>query len=230
MMRSRLAVVAMAAMLFSSAAHADDPRGVWFSGATVSDSRSVYAGAVVALPDARLGDGIAVRASTNAGEYRYNKLGQSVHGRYVGGEVAVVYQLSGPWGWANFSIGPKFTHTALKPLDASNNRRGDRVDLGLQADGARDSARWRLGWYGSIGVFDKSYQARLQLGGKTASGARFGPEVGVQGDRNYTQESAGGFFAVPVTQRAEVQLGAGASFQHGRKSSPYGALSVSSLF
>lgn len=229
-MRAGLAILLMAPLFGSTVARADDLRGVWFSGATVSDSKSVYAGAVVALPGDRLGSGLAIRASGNAGEYHYDRLGQPIRARYLGGEVAAVYQLSGSWGWANFSIGPRFTKTSLRPNDASNDRRGNRVDLGLQADGARDSAHWRLGWFGSLAAFDRAYQARIQLGRKIDDHARLGAELGVQGDRRYTQESAGGFVALPLAGRAEIQLGAGGSFQHGRAAQPYASVSVSSVF
>ena len=73
-------------------------------------------------------------------------------GRFASAETALVYQLSGDWGWANFSGGPRVTDVRLSPRDPSNDRRGTRLDLALQSDGAVQIDRsWRLGWLGSVG-------------------------------------------------------------------------------
>lgn len=129
---------------------------MWFLGASAGTGESVYAGGVLAVPGGHLGQGLAVRASSNAGRHRYEASTQRIDGKYLGAEVALVYQMSGGRGWSNFSIGPRFTKTRLSPGDPENNRQGSRVDFAVQADGARDGEKWRLTWFASSGVIDVS--------------------------------------------------------------------------
>lgn len=230
------AAVAAAALACAPGAHAEDSsagdlNGVWFAGGSVDDSQAAYAGAVVALPGARLGKGLAIRGTANAGSYDYESGGQTINGDYVGGEIALVYQTSGPWGWANFSLGPRLTDTRLKPDDPGNKRRGTRLDAGMQADGAFDGARWRLSWLGSYAPVDEVFETHVQLGRKLAGGKyRIGIEGGVLGDPSFTKGSAGAFVALPFAGKAELQLASGLSFQQGRSARAYGAIGLSSVF
>ncbi|MEO0033232.1 MAG: hypothetical protein RIS94_2990 [Pseudomonadota bacterium] len=207
-----------------------DQTGVVFAGGSAGSGESAYGGVVVALPGGRLGKGLAVRVSGNAGTYRYTAGVTPIKGRYVGGDAAIVYQMSGPWGWNNLSIGPRITDTKLTPGDPGNRRTGTRVDVGLQADGALDGAQWRLGWFGAWGVRDQAYQARFQIGRKLPNRYRIGVEGGVLGDSSFDRQSAGAFVAVPMGKSAELQLAGGALFQKGRSAHAYAGLSLSSTF
>jgi hypothetical protein len=230
-MRHLLSIGVFVATMTGSPAHAEDLNGVWFAGGTLNDSQSGYAGAVVALPGGRLGEGLAIRASANAGNYDYFKGSQQIDGAYVGGEIALVYQTSGRWGWANFSIGPRLTDTWLKPTDSENKRTGTRLDVGLQTDGALDGPRWRLSWLGSIAPVNEFYLARLQLGRKFGAGKyRVGLESGVIGDPTFAQWSAGPFLALPFVGRSELQLGSGAILQQGKSARAYASIGLSSVF
>lgn len=209
----------------------ETPTGVWFTGGTISDSTSVYAGAIKALPGARLGKGLALRGSLNGGTYSYDAAVTKIDAKYVGGEVAAVYQFSGSWGWANVSAGPRYTYTDLSPSDPGNKREGSRWDVGVQTDGALDGPDWRLGWAGSVGPFDGAYEARVQVGRKLAGQKyRMGLEGGVMGNPTYSKSIAGAFVAASVAKNMDLQLGAGATFQEGRKAHPYGAIGLSRVF
>jgi len=230
-MNTRHLFVAAASLIAAAPAHADTPTGVWFLGGSVGEGESAYGGAVVSLPGARLGKGFALRGSAGGGRYEYDAGPTRIKADYASAEVALVYQTSGNWGWNNFSIGPRYTHTSLSPVDPGNDRRGSRWDLGLQVDGALDSARWRLGWFGSVGPFDGAYQARLQLGRKlSAAGPRIGIEGGVQGDPSYTREMLGGFVGVPIAGKFDLQFGAGATKQADRNARAYGSIGLSRVF
>lgn len=222
--------VALAAV--SGSAHAQTPRGVWFTGGTVGDSLSGYAGAIHSLPGASLGHGLAMRVSANAGNYEYDAGPARIDADYVGGEAALVYQVSGPWGWANGAVGPRYTHTRLSPADPGNARSGSRWDIGLQTDGALDGKAWRLGWFGSYGPFDEAYQARLQIGRKFAAQEllRLGVEGGVQGDPSYRKTSIGAFAAIGLGGRFELQLGSGVTKEEDRKVRAYGSIGLSRVF
>lgn len=226
-------VLVLSTMVAASAASAQDYRGVAFGGGSVGDGRSAYAGAVVALPGASLGKGLAIRGSVNAGTYRYeNGLGR-IDADYRGAEAAMVYQLSGDWGWANLAAGPRVSNLDLAPDDPDNQRRGTTWDLGLQVDGAQQlGSDWRLDYLGSIGLVRGAYGARLGLGHmvREATQTRLGVEGAVQGDPRYTTFSTGLFAATQVAKDLEAQLSAGARHQEGRSLKPYVSLGVSLLY
>lgn len=221
----------LASALASGTALAEPLRGVTYVGGTVSESISGYGGAVISLPGAQLGEGASIKAGLSKGRYEYDASGTRVTGKYVGVDMAVGYQFSGNWGWANVSAGPTFARTTLSPEDPKNERSGSRWDLAVQSDGAFDGSNWRLGWYGSYGAFDKAYQARLQLGRRTGIGnLRLGVEAGVQGDPRYTKGFAGAFGSKPIGKNLDLLVAVGASEQAGRGARAYGSIGLSKLF
>lgn len=229
-MKNRPSYLAFAALLWSTAGFADAPRGVWFLGGDVSESSSVYGGSVISLPGQSLGHGWAIRTSAGAGRYRYDSAGTAITGKYVSGETALVYQSSGKWGWANFSAGPRFSHTYLSPYDPGNRLRGSRWDLGVQSDGALDDPRFRASWYGSYGLRNRTYDGKLQLALKSGDNMALGIEAGIHGDPTYRKETLGGLIRKSVGRQVTVELGAGIAAQHSRASRPYASVGLSRLF
>ncbi len=211
-------------------AQAED-KSVVYAGGGIGEGRNVYAGAVVALPGATLGNGLAIRGGASAGNYDYDASGLKIEGDYVSGEVALVYQTSGDWGWGNFGAGPRVTDTRLEPTDPTNERAGTRWDLALQTDGAF-GYRWRLGWFGSVGVIDKAYIAEARFGRLVAEGSqsRVGVEAGLAGDETYTRRSLGLFASTQIASKTEARLSGGLSDQRGLDARPYVALSLSRTF
>lgn len=229
--RMKEIAVLIAAMFWAGGtAQAETPRGVWFTGGTVGDSLSAYAGIVHSLPGGSLGNGLAVRASANAGSYEYDAAPGRIEADYAGGEAALVYQMSGSWGWLNLAAGPRYTHTKLSPSDPGNERAGSRWDVGLQTDGGLDGRHWRLGWFGAYGPFDEAYQARAQIGRKLAGDWRLGIEGGVQGDPSYRKTALGAFTAKGLGRGFEIQLGSGVTKEEGRKARAYGSIGLSRVF
>ena len=155
-MKIRFTHAVLALCVFPTAAVAGVPKGVWFSGGSVSESTSVYGGSIFSLPRQALGHGWAVRVSTGAGRYQYTTAGTDIIGKYLSGEAAIVHQSSGPWGWLNLSAGPRFSQTYLSPNDPGNRLRGSHIDLGIQSDGALDDSRGRLSWFGAYGLRNRS--------------------------------------------------------------------------
>jgi hypothetical protein len=232
-MLARFAVALAAALVLGTAASAQPYTGVAFAGGAAGDGLSGYAGIVHALPGSVLGKGLAVRGSVSGGSYEYDSEAVQIDGRFASAEAALVYQLSGPWGWANVSAGPRISDVSLSPGDPSNDRRGTRVDLALQSDGALLlNSSWRLGWLGSLGVRDGTYFSRADLGRVIAprSQTRLGLEAGLQGDPNYRSASLGLFAATQLTSQLEGRVSAGASDQEGRHARPYATLGLSFLF
>lgn len=225
----RLAAMSLAAAVPCVASAQDT--GVVYAGGGVGEGSNVYAGAVISLPGATLGNGIAIRGGGGAGSYEYETGGALIDGDYVSGEVAVVYQASGEWGWANFGAGPRVTDTRLSPLDPANERAGTRWDLALQTDGAV-GYRWRVGWFGSLGVFDQAFITEARFGPLVdeESQTRIGIEAGVAGDETYTRGNLGLFASTQIAKKTEVRLSGGFSEQQGRDARGYAAVSLSRTF
>lgn len=214
-------------------AQAQDYRGVAFAGASLGQGNSAYVGAVASLPGASLGRGLAVRGTAIAGNYRYAENGTSIRGRYRGGEAALVYQLSGNFGWSNLSVGPRVTKTSLSPADPKNELQGTRWDLGLQADGAFNlDPQWRLTYLGSFGVKHGAYLARAAVGRlvNREKQTRIGVEGTIQGDPAYNSRSAGVFASTQIAKATEIQLSAGIRDQEARKPGAYVGFGGSFLF
>jgi hypothetical protein len=202
------ACLALSLCGLASAADAQDPlKGLWFVGAAAGEGPAGYAGFVQSLPGARLGDGLAVRASVAGGQYEYAGGTGTIEASYGAGQLALVRQFSGPWGWANASIGGTYGHTRLSPDDPGNKLRGGSVDVVAGFDGAFDGPRWRLGWYGAYGALNQTYQGQLSLGRKLGDRMRIGVEGGILGDPSYTRGSAGAFVGVALPNRKAAPPG-----------------------
>ncbi len=232
-MKLKIFAATVAALTCAATATAEPYNGVAFAGGSASDGASGYAGVIYALPGHQLGRGLALRGSVNAGTYSYEAGDVTIDGEFVGSEVALVYQLSGDWGWANVSAGPRLSKVELSPDDPANDRQGTRVDTGLQTDGAYWANRsWRLDWIASVALRDRSYLGRLRLGPviNHERGTRLGLEAGVQGDQRYRATSAGVFAATRLDRNLEGQISLGASDQEGRRAKVYATLGVTLLF
>ena len=126
--------MALIPALAAGSAHAQDSAAV-FAGGYVGDNSSAYAGALVPLPGATLGKGLAIRATASAGQYDY--IGsRKIDADYTSVEALAAYQFSGAWGYANLAAGPRFTRTNLSPSDPGSKREGSRWDAYVSADGA----------------------------------------------------------------------------------------------
>lgn len=221
------------ALSSAAAASAEDYHGVVYAGGSAGQGANGYLGTVVALPGASLGHGLALRGTVTGGDYRYRTDGILIRGRYVGGEVAMVYQMSGNWGWANLSAGGRVTDTTLRPIDPKNDRRGTRFDVGVQADGAFNlSPQWRMTYLGSVGVREGDYLVKADIGPflDSKSQTRIGVEGALQGDPSYHAHSAGLFVSTQLAPATSLQLSGGVRDESGNGTGGYVALGSSILF
>lgn len=205
--------------------------GVAYAGATVGDGYNGYAGAVVALPGASLGNGLAIRGAVSVGQYRYDSESARIEADYKSAELALVYQSSGAWGWANFSAGPRVTDTDTDPTDLCNKREGTRFDVAVTTDGAVGND-WRLGWFGSYAVGDKAYYTQLRFGPllDASSQTRIGVEGSLQGDETYDRHAYGMFASTAIARNMEARLSGGIGKTDGSDSDAYAAIAISRLF
>jgi len=217
-------------LTWSSTSSAATPTDVWFAGGDFSDSASLYGGSVVSMPGSSLGHGLAVRTSAGFGRYNYDASGTKISGKYVSAEAALVHQSSGKWGWVNFSVGPRFSHTTLSPVDPKNGLRGSRVDVAVQSDGALDSRRSRLNWLASYGFRDESYLGKLEFALKAGHGMAYGIQTGIVGDPSYHRFNAGGLIRISFGHQIDFEVGGGLATQPGRTTRPYLSVGLSQVF
>jgi len=205
--------------------------GVVYAGGDVGEGAGGYGGAVISLPGAVLGNGLAIRAGGGGGTYKYDANGTEIEGDYLSAEAALVYQTSGQWGWANFGAGPRVTDTDLTPADPGNKLAGTRWDLALQTDGALGD-HWRMTWFGSLGVFDQTWNTQVRFGPllDAAHQTRAGIEATAQGDDSYTRGGLGLFVSTQLAPKTEGRLSGGFTEQAGRDAKPYAAISLSRTF
>ncbi|HEV2080567.1 MAG TPA: cellulose biosynthesis protein BcsS, partial [Allosphingosinicella sp.] len=188
-MRSIAVAAAAMSLLLPQAGSAQTYKGVAFAGVSTGRGTSGYAGATVALPGGSLGKGLAVRGATSLGDFTFERNGTDFDGEYFSAEVALVSQHSGPWGWANFSAGPRINDLEIEPPDPDNDRVGTRLDLGVQTDGGYNiNPAWRATWRASSGVFNGTYQVRGTIGRLVdqRSPVRLGLDAGFQGSPEYS--------------------------------------------
>lgn len=207
-------------------------RGVVFVGGSASDAYNVHGGAVVALPGEQLGRGLALRISGSTGKYHYSSDGVGINGEYNSGEMALVYQSSGTWGWANLSAGPRITHLKLVPADPHNPGAGTRWETASQADGQLGTGSFNMGWLASYGFSQKAFLFQLRPGKVLDNGpiSKVGLEAVVQGDTRYSARGAGLFANSRLTEQTEIRAAVGATDQAGREPKPYFSLALATLF
>ncbi|WP_426039657.1 cellulose biosynthesis protein BcsS [Brevundimonas sp. DC300-4] len=224
-------IVALSSLALPSFAQ-EAPRSVAYAGFSSGEGSSAYAGAITALPGSNLGAGLAFRSTISGGNYRYQTAGTDIEADYYGLEVGLVQQWSGPWGRANVSIGPRFTQTDLSPQDPGNDRQGSRGDVAVGSDGARNIGDFQLGWFGSLGLFDESYQVQGRIGRLIVpqSGISAGLEVGLQGDPSYKNKSLGVFVSREFKTGWAAQASVGNSERDDGDRAAYLSVGVSRVF
>lgn len=228
-MKKYLVSSALAGVMMTDAANAYD--GVIYAGGVIGEDASGYAGVTKALPGGSLGKGLAFKFAASGGKYRYDNGLTDINARYYGAHIGLVYQKSGPWGWANIAAGPRFTYTDLTPADPSNERAGARWDAIVAIDGALTPQSFRIQWYAETGFRDRSYLAKVQATrAVNDSGWRAGVEGIIQGDRQYDKQGIGAVIAKRISEKFEVQASGGVAFQQGRDNEPYVSISFSKLF
>ncbi|MGZ9114966.1 MAG: cellulose biosynthesis protein BcsS [Brevundimonas sp.] len=190
-MKGGMAAGVLGCILAASAASAQD-RGVVFAGGEVSEDSSGYFGVTWAMPGSALGRGWAIRGTASLGGYDYDRAPGTVDAEFVQGDVVLLHQTSGAWGYFNVGGGARITDTDLEPADPGNQREGSNWDIVLTADGMRNAGDWRFGGYGSYGVDMREYYLRGEVTRRLGSGSfRAGLEVVSDGDENYDRAGAG---------------------------------------
>lgn len=223
-----LAIFAGAAFTISPAAIAQE-KGVVFAGGSVGEASATFAGAVVALPGADLGRGLAVRVVAGRSNYRYDAGTVTVRGRADTASLSAVQQWSGSWGYANLSGGVAYHDTRLTPGDPNNRNAGERWNSLVGIDGAYGVGDWQTAVIGSYGFDIREYFARADVTHRVGRMVRLGLEAAAQGDPSYERQQYGAVVAYAPTPKWQVRLSGGLNVEASRRRG-YAALSLSRTF
>lgn len=223
-----MTILAGVALLASAPAAAQE-RTTIFGGVNFGEDEDAYAGATIALPGGRIGDGWAVRTSFSGSQYEYQTNGVEIEGKEVRGEVAILRQWSGPWGYVDFGVGARYVNTDLSPDDPGNERDGGRWAPTLSATGQRIAGPWRVAGFASTGIGDDDYFVRGELTRAVSSQVRLGVEAGADGDPSYERQRVGAVVSFAPAETWEVTFAAGALYAD-TDDGAYGAISFSHRF
>lgn len=162
---------------------------VFFAGGQISGQDNSYSiiGAMAPLPGYTLGSGWAGRATVESLTYRYRSGSQAIDGTAFGGALSGGYQWSNAGGWGGLYAGPSFRYTTLSPDDPTNDARGAKANLRLQAEGEESlTANFKANAIASYESFDdRAYWMRLRLLYRVSGTLYAGPEGVMQGDDTY---------------------------------------------
>ena len=213
-----LALVALGAPIVASA----DDHIELFAGAQGDYSNYVYLGATFALPGANIGNGFALRAIVDTGGYNYinDPLGQ-VKANFFGGDLDAIYQVSTKSAWADLGAGANYTNTSLSPFDPTNRRAGKQVEFRVSLDGGAVGGPWRVDWNGYYGTRLYDYAGRLGLTHSISPKWRLGAEGYAEGDPTYHLNQVGPYVGIDFTEKSELQLSGGWSWESGFNSRNY---------
>lgn len=219
----------LGATLLASAPAAAQERTTIFGGVNFGEDEGAYAGLTIAPPGSRIGEGWAVRTSVSGSKYEYQSNGIGIEGKEVRGEVAVLHQWSGAWGYADVGLGARYVNTDLSPQDPGNERRGVRWAPTLSVTGQRVMGPWRVAGFASTGIGDDDYFVRGELTRAVSSQVRFGVEAAADGDPSYERQKVGAVLSFAPADTWEVTFAAGALYAD-KDDGAYGGISFSRRF
>jgi hypothetical protein len=204
------------ALLATAPAAAGD-RLLLAGGESADDAYYSYLGLVVVGPARENGRGFLQRYWLDHFGYQYDGGPGPVRARAHGAEAAVGYGGSSASGWANVSVGLRFTDTELSPDDPAAGARGRQLGVKLQLQGEREFAPgWRLGAIASLSSRQREYWGRLRLMHGMTPTLSLGAEL-VAGGNDESQSTAAGVVLAlrSATSRWSAGFKAGARRQDG---------------
>lgn len=151
-----------------------------------------YLGTIVPLPGQRLGDGWVQRYWLDALRYEYDGAPGRVEAKGWGAEAMLGLQRSSPRGYAAGYLGLRAQNTVLSPSDPGNSAEGGQAGLKVQIEGERAiDAAWRVNGIANYSTASYDYWTRGRLLRGLPGGTYLGPELIVQGNRDYNLRALG---------------------------------------
>lgn len=207
-------------MLIMVAPPAAAERLLLAGGESADEAYYSYLGMVVTGPPRENGRGFVQRFWLDRFGYEYDGEPGRVKAQAHGAEAAIGYGGSSTDGWANLSVGLRYTDTDLSPDDPAAESRGSQLAVKLQLQGERQFApRWRIGAIASVTSQPGEYWGRLRLTHEQSPVIALGAEF-VAGGNDESRSSAAGLVLIlrPATATWSIGLKAGARRQDGDES------------
>ena len=186
-------------------------------GETADDAYYSYLGMIVTGQTGENGRGFLQRYWLDRFGYEYDGGPGRIKARAHGAEAALGYGGSSARGWANISVGLRFTDTDLSPDDPAAEARGSQLGVKLQLQGEREFAPgWRVGAIASLSSRQGEYWSRLRLTRGRTAAVSIGGEV-LAGGNDESQSTAAGLVLIlkPAATHWSVGIKAGARRQDG---------------
>ena len=186
-------------------------------GESADDAYYSYLGMIVTGQAGENGRAFLQRYWLDRFGYEYDGGPGRIRARAQGAEAAIGYGGSSAVGWANVSIGLRFTDTDLSPDDPAAEARGSQLGVKLQLQGEREFAPgWRVGAIASLSSRQGEYWSRLRLTRGRTAAVSIGGEV-LAGGNDESQSTAAGLVLIlkPAATRWSLAIKAGARRQDG---------------
>lgn len=184
-----------------------------------------FTGAVIPLPGAQLGHGLAARIWGDYLDYTYRTGNRKITATGFGGALGGVYQFSGAWGWANLSPGLTYRNTRLSASDPNNEEAGAHTYFNGEVDGAYNlSSAWRVRGLASYTPQTKDYFVQTGIDRSVLEWLRLGIGPTFQGGHNYSEVSGGVTAYIRVMDGLEIAPSVGVSHSDSGETGPYGAI------
>jgi len=186
-------------------------------GEAADDAYYSYLGMIVTGQAGENGRGFLQRYWLDRFGYQYDGGPGRIKARAHGAEAALGYGGSSAGGWANVSVGLRFTDTDLSPDDATAEARGSQLGFKLQLQGEREFAPgWRVGAIASLASRQREYWGRLRLTHGRNPAVSFGGEI-LAGGNDESESTAAGLVLImkPAAARWSLGIKAGARRQNG---------------
>ena len=211
--QARLA--ACAVLLLSLAPSVARAEGLVLGGAQFATRAPYgYLGTIIALPGQRLGDGWVQRYWVDALRYEYDGGPGRVEAKAWGVEAMLGVQSSTARSHAAGYLGLRAQNTLLSPFDPGNRAEGRRTGLKLQIEGEQAIARsWRVNGIANYSTATYDYWTRGRLLHGLAGGTYLGPELIVQGNRDYNLRAVGLVFGGLKPPGSALSLSVKAGYQ-----------------
>jgi hypothetical protein len=219
------ACVLFAAAFMSSIAGARAGTIAIAGGEGGAKSSYAYAGVVVPVGEQNDHGGWAVRASADRLGYSYESGANQIDARAYGGEVAVVRQWHGGWGWANASAGVRTRDTKFSPDDPSNESRGRHTDVAVETQGRAHAGGGNdVTWLASHSIDQRDTLARAGVDHAVSNDTRLGIDLTRFSGQHYGENQAGVTAEWRAHNNVTVAVRAGAARNDDGKSGGYAGL------
>ncbi len=185
---------------------------------SADDAYYSYLGMIVTGQAGENGRGFLQRYWLDHFGYEYDGGPGRIKARAHGGEAAIGYGGSSASGWANATIGLRFTDTQLTPDDPAAKARGNQTGVKLQLQGERKFAPgWRVGAIASFTSQQGEYWGRVRMTHDQTPAVSVGAEL-VAGGNDESESTAAGLLLIlkPAASQWSAGFKAGARHQDGK--------------